>query len=100
MQRSVYLNKAVVWYNPVALPVHHVTPKCIQFIDLIGKGKAPYLKVKKKNKKKKQKQKKNTVRHGGKRLPHGIHFFVNIGKFRLKYFLEFATDFPETKQVN
>ena len=27
-------------------------------------------------------------------------FFVNIGKFGLSYFEEFATDFPETSQVN
>ena len=27
---------------------------------------------------------------------YGIHFFVNIGKFGLSYFREFATDFPET----
>ena len=26
--------------------------------------------------------------------------FVNIGKFRLPYFREFATDFPETSQDN
>ena len=30
----------------------------------------------------------------------GIHFFVNISKFGLSYFREFATDFPETSQVN
>ena len=35
-----------------------------------------------------------------KHLPPGIHFFVNIGKFGLSYFQEFATDFPETSQVN
>ena len=29
-----------------------------------------------------------------------IHFFVNIGKFRLSYLREFATDFPEASQVN
>ena len=35
------------------------------------------------------------------RLPgHGRHLFANIGKFGLSYFLEFATDFPETLQVN
>ena len=37
----------------------------------------------------------------GKRLPPSIQFFViNIGKFRLPYFREFATDFPETSQIN
>ena len=33
-------------------------------------------------------------------LPPSIHFFVNIGKFGLSYFREFATDFPETSQVD
>ena len=37
---------------------------------------------------------------GGKRLSTGIHFFVNIGKFKLSYLREFATDFPGTSQVN
>ena len=34
------------------------------------------------------------------RLPPGTHFFANFGLFRLSYFREFATDFPETSQVN
>ena len=29
-----------------------------------------------------------------------MHFVVNIGKLGLSYFQEFATDFPETSQVN
>ena len=37
---------------------------------------------------------------GGKRLPPGIYFFVNIANFDLAYFREFATDFAETPQVN
>ena len=36
----------------------------------------------------------------GQPLAPGIHFFANIGKYALSYFREFATDFPETLQVN
>ena len=44
VKRGVYFNKALVLNNPVVLPVHHVTPKRIQFIDLIGKAKCTVFK--------------------------------------------------------